>query len=421
MDTIVIGAGLAGLAAAERLGRAEKHVLMLEARARVGGRVWTQWAEGLDYPIDLGAEWIGDGEVRDLLKKHDVALREAGGRQLRRHEGQWQDMSALGLVTGQLRERIRELGGKDRPVDQAIAECCGDPVFDEARELLLGYIRSFHAADPSRMSTRWFLTVEENQPADASQYRSEEGTGKSVDLLLERIAGPCEVLIKTVVREIRWKPGGVTVIADVNGREEHFEAPKAIVTLPLPQLRDGVRFTPMLSDRADALGTIAMGDACKIVLRFRECFWETDPVLRGVLFFHDFDQPVHTWWTAAPTKAPILTGWTAGPGSARYRQASDEQVVDEALDSLAAALAIPRRVVDEQLVSRHFHNWSKDPFAQGAYSYVTSGGADAHQFLARSLEDTLFFAGEATCGGGLNATMEGAMQSGRRAADESLS
>jgi monoamine oxidase len=68
----------------------------------------------------------------------------------------------------------------------------------------------------------------------------------------------------------------------------------------------------------------------------------------------------------------------------------------------------------------HWHDWQADPFARGAYTWVRAGGTEAHRSLAAPLRSTLFFAGEATCGEGFNATMDGAIQSGWRAAAEVL-
>jgi monoamine oxidase len=62
------------------------------------------------------------------------------------------------------------------------------------------------------------------------------------------------------------------------------------------------------------------------------------------------------------------------------------------------------------------HDWSRDPFSRGAYSYVRVGGVDAARVIARPLQETLFFAGEAADAGGRNGTVEGAIESGRRAA-----
>jgi monoamine oxidase len=426
MDVIVIGAGLAGLAAAERLARAGKKVILLEARPRVGGRVWTRWESGLEYPIDLGAEWIGRGGIYDLLKLHHTPLEKAHGEFLNRHRGNWQVMGAMGPLAQQLLERAREPDAEDRTLSEALAECCSDPIFDESRRMLESYVQGFHAADPMRVSTKWLQVVEKNQSAESSEYRSTEGAGKTADLLQQRLPEACEVRFQTVVRNVRWKRGSVTVTAERDGKEELFEAARAVIALPLPHLQGGgiqmgsVRFSPVLSDRRGALSRLEMGQAYKIVMRFRERFWEANPVLRDFLFLHEFEQPFPTWWSTLPSRSALLNGWAAGPAAQRFKDASADQVLDLALASLASALALPRKSVEEQLLGWHLHDWSKDHFSRGAYSYVLSGGLDAHKALARPLENTLYFAGEATAGDGFNATMEGAVQSGWRAANEIL-
>lgn len=426
MDVIVIGAGLAGLAAAERLAQAGKKVMLLEARSRAGGRVWTRWESGLEYPIDLGAEWMGSGGVYDLLKQHHTPIEKADGEQLNRYRGKWQAMGALGPLSQQLLERAREPDAEDRTLSEALAECCSDPIFDESRRLLENYVQGFHAADPLRVSVKWLQVVEKNQSADRSEYRSKEGAGKAADLLEQRLPETCEVRFQTVVRNVRWKRGSVTVTAERGGKEEIFGAPRAVIALPLPHIQGGgilkgsVRFSPDLSDRRGALSRLEMGQAYKIVMRFRERFWEANPVLSDFLFLHDSEQPFPTWWSTLPSRSALLNGWAAGPPAQRFKDASGDQFLDQALTSLASALALPRKSVEEQLVGWHMHDWSKDLFSRGAYSYVLSGGLDAHKALARPLEKTLYFAGEATAGDGFNATMEGAVQSGWRAANEIL-
>ena len=91
---------------------------------------------------------------------------------------------------------------------------------------------------------------------------------------------------------------------------------------------------------------------------------------------------------------------------------------DRTPTSLSAAVARPREAIEKQAVACLTHDWNRDPYSLGAYTYVAAGGVEAYRVLAEPVEQTLFFAGEATCGSGLNATMEGALQSGRRAADE---
>jgi monoamine oxidase len=158
----------------------------------------------------------------------------------------------------------------------------------------------------------------------------------------------------------------------------------------------------------------------KLVLGFREPFWQEIGALDDVRFLHAYDQPVPTWWTPADPSLPILTGWAGGPCATRLAGVGERELVDLAIGSLAHALGMSRRDVGARLESRHFHDWGSDPFARGAYTYVGVGGAEAHRTLAEPVAGTLYFAGEATCGEGFNATMEGAVRSGRRAAAELL-
>jgi len=95
-------------------------------------------------------------------------------------------------------------------------------------------------------------------------------------------------------------------------------------------------------------------------------------------------------------------------------------IVEHALDALADVLGVPRSRIAEALVGSHTHNWHADPFARGAYSYVTVNGMDAVRVLAAPVEDTLFFAGEATNSDGHTGTVHGAIATGLRAAREIL-
>jgi monoamine oxidase len=136
-----------------------------------------------------------------------------------------------------------------------------------------------------------------------------------------------------------------------------------------------------------------------------------------MLFLHGFGQPFPTWWSAPDPAEPRLTAWAGGPAAARLPSAGRDELVDMALRSLAGTVGIPEAEIAAQVEDAWFHDWNRDPLTRGAYSYVAVGGARAHEALARPVEDTIYLAGEATAGRGLNATMEGAIESGRRAAD----
>jgi monoamine oxidase len=160
----------------------------------------------------------------------------------------------------------------------------------------------------------------------------------------------------------------------------------------------------------------------RVILRFREHFWEDLQVdgksLRDMSFLHSDNPDFPTWWTTMPRVTPMLTGWSAGPNGISLAAKSDEEVVDRAMRSVAELLHLPGKELRELMVASYFHNWWKDPFSRGAYSYACVGGFDAARELGRPVSGTLFFAGEATNYSGRNGTVDGAIASGQRAARE---
>jgi monoamine oxidase len=204
-----------------------------------------------------------------------------------------------------------------------------------------------------------------------------------------------------------------------------LRARRLLVTLPLGVLQaDDILFDPPLPEKRNAARALAMGSVLKVVFRFREPFWEdvlrfprSAPSETEHKFFFT-DAPFPTWWTSSPLQAPTLTGWTGGGGAHRARNLGEP--VDVALGSLATMLGVRRARVDDELESAHFHDWDADPFARGAYSYVPAGALPAQKVLARPVEGTLFFAGEATAPNGHNGTVDGAIETGVRAAREIL-
>jgi monoamine oxidase len=242
-----------------------------------------------------------------------------------------------------------------------------------------------------------------------------------------------QVRLGSPVAEVRWERGSVEMRCSRAARYAVFRASRAIVTAPIgvlqlpPEAPGAIRFVPDVPDVRRAAEKLGSGPVVKVVMVFSEPFWETPAAaraagageeLRDASFLHAPGAPFPTWWTQRPLRVPMLTGWSGGPRSLRLSGVPRQAVVKAALESLAALFRQRASRLGARLVSAHTHDWPSDPFARGAYSYVLVGGMSARARLARPVESTLFFAGEAADAGGNASTVAGALASGRRAAED---
>jgi len=132
------------------------------------------------------------------------------------------------------------------------------------------------------------------------------------------------------------------------------------------------------------------------------------------------DEWFPTWWTTMPDNLPIITGWAPFDCAERLSGRDRSFVTDRALQTLGNLLHCNPQALGGLLEAAYFHDWQNDPFSRGAYSYGAVGSRGAQEALASPLENTLFFAGEATDTGGHNGTVHGAIASGHRAAQQML-
>jgi monoamine oxidase len=430
-DAIVIGAGAAGLIAAGDLLEAGRRVTLLEARDRIGGRIWTRREPGVAVPIELGAEFIhGHAPVTEaLLERSGTAIIEAAD-------------SHFGLENGELKERdgyfppIRAamqasdaLQSHDMSFDAFLDEHLASMLTPAQRQYARMMAEGFDAADTSRASAR--AIVEEwtgDTIGSAPQARPGEGYESLLAALMARCSGAgLRLQLQSPVYGIRWSRGSVEVTGEFCGAPFALQAARALITLPLGVLQqpangaDAVRFTPALESKRAALAGLASGPVIKLQLLFARSFWETlrDGRYRDAGFFHVAEAEFPTFWTPAPARAPLLVAWAGGPRARRLAAgAAPAEIARKALASLR--LIFGKEVdLEGQLRAYYYHDWQQDAYARGAYSYVTVGASDARAALARPLKDTLFFAGEATDEEEAG-TVAGALQSGQRAARELL-
>lgn len=430
-DVVIIGAGAAGLAAAAELGRSGQSVLVLEARDRIGGRVWTRQESGLPVPVELGAEFIHGRPAAtfSLLRKAGLTAVDAPMVRLAVQHGKLQprEDGVFAEIQRVLRQRASALRKKDVSFATFLArERHG--LSDEARAFARMRVRGYDAADPARVSARAIAEEWAGKGADENgHFRPPGGYGALLATLAGALGGSVGLQLQTIVRTVRWQRGSVEIKGTSRGKPFRATASRAIVTLPLgvlqlpPGARGAVRFTPALKEKAQALTRLASGPVFKVALQFRTAFWEEldQARYRHISFFHTPRAAFPTFWTALPARAPLLIAWAGGPKAARLTGAGTPDIIRKAVTSLQSVFG-KRVSLDGQLAAAWCHDWQRDPFARGAYSYEKVGGAGARLALAAPLRDALYFAGEATDFEGEHGTVAGALQSGIRAAREVL-
>lgn len=428
-DVIVVGAGAAGLAAAAYLSRNGKSVCILEARERIGGRILTARPRGSVVPLELGAEFI-HGESTAVFEQlrlaGDVAVDAAQTRLRTPHPGRLKHSEDLFET---MKERLQAIP-KPR-VDQPFAEFLEKHrrrLSPTVRAFATMLVEGFDAADPARASAIEILKEwGGGSAADAPTFRPQRGYGA----LMDSLAGSLDpekacVQLDTVVDEIRWRRGEVKVGFTRHGEPGQARASQSVITLPLsvmqlPPLTPGsVLFTPALPRKQLPLSRLLMGPVVKLVLCFSKPFWAEidDGEHRDVAFFHARGAPFPTFWTSLPVRTPILTAWSGGPKAMRLVGRTTDEVLRPALASIAEIFG-KRRDYHKMLEAVHWHDWQSDPFSSGAYSYAGVGGGPARRQLAKSVEGTLFFAGEAV-DEEESSSVGGALNTGQRAAKELL-
>ncbi len=423
-DVVVLGAGMAGLAAAERLAAAGCRVVVLEARDRIGGRIHTVDDPGLHYPVELGPEFV-HGRPPEL-----VGLIEELGLTLEAVPERARPPDLIGSrPLPDIRTSLETLlhasaTGPDQPVAELIREHGALLARPGELEGVTHYIETFHAAELDRMGTR---ALAENESAeddgDDTIHRVREGYGAVVRRMTERWdAERIELRLGAAATAIAWRAGEVRIsVAGAGVVSTEVRAARAVVALPLPVLNRlaGVGAAPGIDPLppgwSSSLAALHMGAAHRVVLGFDSPWWAAKGAA-GPGFIRGGQEPFPVWWTALPSRAPILTGWVGGPLAVALSGRGDDVLLRAALDSVASIFGRDPAELRSRSRLAYVHDWSADPWAGGAYSYGGVGAIAARRTLTEPIEDTLFLAGEAVAEAGNNATVHGALGSGRRAA-----
>jgi monoamine oxidase len=364
-DVIILGGGLAGLTAASRLAKNGARVVVLEARAGVGGRVRTYLENYSSCPIEGGAEFVHGTvpELDDAARQTGVTLTDIEDEHHIFVDGMLSSFD-FGKSWQRIGDRLTAYKGPDISFCQFMYDHCHDlPARDQM--LARSYVEGFNAANAKDVSSHWLRVTDAAVGAGGgAPKRIVEGYSRIVDFLAGTLAEQgVDIRLNAQAKRVDWKPGRVSVDCY---QAETILAECAIVTLPLGVLQSSsLQFVPDIPDVRDLWCRLKMGAVVKIVLSFEERLWPG-----GISFVHAPEEMFETWWTTAICGSYLLTGWVGGPRAADLSKHSPAAVFESALDLLARVLGVPEQTAKASLHGWRLFNWQADPFSCGAYIFA---------------------------------------------------
>jgi monoamine oxidase len=427
-DVLVVGAGVSGLAVLGELDRAGLHVVCVEARDRIGGRIFSVRDSFCPLPVELGAEFVhGRSPVLwSLLTDARAAIYEASDDFIHVRAGKRDTDDQVASGMWRLMDEVKAQGPGGP--DQTFAEFCRQSTYPaEVKQRAESYVEGFNAARSEVIGVA--SLAKDARAADQIEgdrsFRVLGGYDSVPRHLLNGVAEfDRKLRLNSVVKSVDWQRGSVvtTVRSSTTGSVDVYRSRSVVITVPLGVLhaeanqQGAIEFRPKPQQTLDAARRLAFGQVFRVVLRFDQPFWEQNPDLMDAGFILSDERFFPTWWTPLPVRAPFITGWSASRHADGLLGNDKSQIVEKALASLAHIT----RLQPSRLEQAYFQDWHADPFARGAYSYVPAGALPAREVLATPVEDTLYFTGEATDLGGHSATVHGALGAGQRTAGQVL-
>jgi monoamine oxidase len=427
VDAIVVGAGVAGLTAARLLQQQGLRVVVLEARERVGGRVWTDRSGGL--VTDLGASWIHGvtgSPVAAAAAAFGMPTVEftVGGYQPDSRPIAHYSPAGVRLTDEEAARYVADIHAVDEALTGILPTSAPDASYREVTDEALA-AQGWDDERAQRVREYLEHRAEEQYGARIEDLAAHGLDDDSIDghevvfpdgydRLAERLAEGLDIRLGHAVGAVEWSPEGVSLTAS----GETLRAGAAVVTVPVGVLRsDDFRITPSLPGPVqEALDRLTMNDFEKVFLRFPTRFWDED------VYAIRQQGPAGVWWHSfydlTPLHgAPTLLTFAAGPAARAIRDWPEERVAASVLDLL-------RRLYGERVEEPtriHVTEWHADPWARGSYAYMTLGSTTAdHDALAAPIGGgTVHLAGEATWTDD-PATVTAALLSGHRAAQNLL-
>lgn len=410
-DYIIIGAGAAGLMTATELVKTGALVCIIEAADRAGGRIATT-KSGFSTMAECGAEFIHSPATLTLalLKEAGIEYKEVKGKMFNVKNGKWQEDDD----DEQWKTFMKELDQlqTDMTINQFLQEYFYDEKYESLRSSVKKFAEGFDLADTSNASI--LALKNEWQHDEEKQYRINGGYIRLIDYLVKQCRqSNTALLYNQQVTQIDYSSGEGRITTRTG---ETFTAQRVIVTVSAGVLQAGdIQFTPELKEHKIALHQLGFGAVIKVLLQFKNPFWNNYKENIGFIFSNE---EIPTWWTQSSSNSNILTGWLGGVAARKKSGTTTENILKLSLLSLSSIFKIPANTLYDHLSHYHVACWQNNELVKGGYSFNTIYSSAAKIILNEPVDDVLFFAGEAIYDGPSQGTVEAALQSGKIAAQK---
>ncbi|MGU3437459.1 flavin monoamine oxidase family protein [Actinomycetes bacterium M1A6_2h] len=426
IDTIVLGAGMAGTTVARILSKAGRRVVVLEARDRVGGRLHTlrRGGEVLDY----GASWIhgiDDNPVADAADAFGLRTAEftVGSFQPDGRPIAYYSPAGVRLDDDAGHRFAADIHSFDEVLARVVTESARGTSYGDCVETALSQcdwsdergarVREFLQHRAEEQLGVWIDDLDAHGLDDDAIVGDEVVFPDGYDQLAARLADGLDIRLNHRATRVSWSTTGATVETD----RGDFDASRIVITVPVGVLKSAdFVIEPALPDPvASALARLEMNAFEKVFLRFPVKFW--DDGVYAIRRQGEAGRWWHSWYdVSAAGGSPTLLTFAAGPCARTTRTWTDARIADSVLGALRELYG--NRVVSPDSV--HVTRWQDDPFSRGSYSYPAVGSTPAdHDALSAPVHDVLHLAGEATWTEDPS-TVTAALRSGHRAAERIL-
>ncbi len=396
-DTIIIGAGIAGVTAAHQLQQQGYNTLILEARNRIGGRIWSY--KDNEHVIDLGASWIEgiqNNPIYKIAEKFNIKTISTDFDHLVIYDSQGKKLSAKQLqyleqliskFENALKNR-EDYYDADTSIKTAFDDFAKEYRLTEAQKELLHFelitmIELDYAADLKHLSLYYF---DQDSAFSGDSVIFPHGYVQVLNTMTKDLS----ILFNQKVINVNYQGNPITI----KTQDKTYYAKTVVCTVPLGVLQKNIiHFQPALPARKiEAINKLKMGLLDKVYLRFSEPFWDRNTF--DILYMAKDSKRWLNFINLYPiTKVPALIAFNSGSTAKKLEKLTDRKI-------MASVMGVLKKIYGENIpmpISYKITRWANDPYSFGSYSYIpVDSNGSYYKQLAKPVANKLFFAGEAT-------------------------